>query len=121
MTCCAGLARALLLVIATAGFAVQAAAQIPRAVDMDDLLKALERLSLKIPMNVYGRDPIRRHLGELAREPCDQRAIADLSKALDSAGYRREATTALVNYSQTCGGHAPSLRTAVNILLTLSD
>jgi len=121
MTCYAGLARALLLVIATAGFAVSAAAQIPRAVDMDDLLKALERLSLKIPMNVYGRDPIRRHLGELAREPCDQRAIADLSKALDSAGYRREATTALVNYSQTCGGHAPSLRTAVNILLTLSD
>jgi Flp pilus assembly protein TadD len=29
--------------------------------------------------------------------------------------------TALVNFSKTCGGHAQSLRTAANILLTLSD
>jgi len=56
------------------------------------LFAVMERLSLNIPMNVYGRDPIRRHLGELARERCDQQAIADLGKALENAGYRREAS-----------------------------
>ena len=81
----------------------------------------MNRLSLKLPMNVYSRDPIRRHLAELARERCDQRAIADLGKALESAGYRREAVTALMRYSETCDGHAPSLRSAVNILLMLTD
>jgi len=114
-------ARLLSLIIASAAFSVPAASQAPSAVDMDDLLATMGRLALKLPMNVYGRDPIRRHLGELARERCDQQAIADLGKALENAGYRREASTALVTYSETCGGHAPSLRTAVNVLLTLSD
>jgi tetratricopeptide (TPR) repeat protein len=52
-------------------------------------------------------------------------AISKLSQswgvALDKLGYRREAATAQVSYSATCGGHAPSLRAAVNILLKLSD
>src|SRR5262245_8565209 len=109
-----------LLIVAGARIA-PAASQTPSAVDMDDLLATMERLSLKLPMNVYTRDPIRRFLGELSRERCDQRAIADLGKALENAGHRREASTALVTYSETCGGHAPSLRSAVNILLTLSD
>src|SRR5262249_56742354 len=52
---------------------------------------------------------------------CDKQPTGDLGKALESAGYRREAVTALMRYSETCGGHAPSLRTAVNVLLTLSD
>jgi clan AA aspartic protease (TIGR02281 family) len=90
-------------------------------VDMDDIVAAMERLQIGIPMSVAGRDPVRRHLGELNREPCDQRAIADLGKALDDAGYRREAANAHIRFSQTCGGQAGSLRAAVNILLKLSD
>jgi len=116
-----GLALFISLIIASATLRAPAAAQNPSAGDMDDLIATMDRLSLKVPMNVYARDPIRRHLGELARERCDQRAIADLGKALESAGYRREAVTALTRYSETCGGHAPSLRTAVNMLLMLTD
>ena len=114
-----GLALFLSFLIASAVFSAPAAAQNPA--DMDDLIAPMNRLSLKLPMNVYARDPIRRHLGELARERCDQRAIADLGKALESAGYRREAVTALMRYSETCDGHSPSLRTAVNMLLMLTD
>jgi aspartyl protease family protein len=115
------LIRILLPIVASVAFSLPAASQLPRAVEMDDVVAAMERLSLVIPMSVYGRDPIRRHLGELARERCDQQAITDLGNALEKAGYRREAVTALVNFSKTCGGHAPSLRTAANILLKLSD
>lgn len=115
------LAGLLWLIIACAAFSAPVASQVPRAADVDDLLATMDRLTLKIPTAVYGRDPIRRHLGELSRERCDQQAIAGLGKALADAGYRREATTALVKFSETCGGHAPSLRQAVNILLTLSD
>jgi len=81
----------------------------------------MERLGISLPMNVAGRDPIRGHLAELARERCDQQAIADLGTALDAAGYRREAAGAHVGFSATCGGHAASLRTAVNIFLKISD
>src|SRR5882762_5112996 len=116
-----GLALFFSFLIASAALHAPAAAQNPSAADMDDLVATMNRLSLKVPMNVYTRDPIRRHLGELARERCDQKAIADLGKALESAGYRREAVTALMRYSETCDGHAPSLRSAVNILLMLTD
>jgi hypothetical protein len=75
------LARTFLFVVASMAFSLPAASQIRRGGDLDDLVATLERLSLNIPMNVYGRDPIRRHLGELARESCDQQAIADLGKA----------------------------------------
>jgi len=108
-----------LIFIASAALRAPAAAQNPGGTD--DLTATMNRLSLKLPMNVYTRDPIRRHLGELARERCDQKAIADLGKALENAGYRRDAVTALMRYSETCDGHAPSLRTAVNILLMLTD
>jgi aspartyl protease family protein len=101
--------------------AVVATSQTAKGVDVDDLFAAMERLQIGIPMNVAGRDPVRRHLGELNREPCDQRAIADLGKALDDAGYRREAANAHIRFSQTCGGHGASLRAAANILLKLSD
>jgi clan AA aspartic protease (TIGR02281 family) len=89
--------------------------------DMDSLFPALDRLQVGIPVAVAGRDPIRQHLEELSREPCDQQAIADLGKALDAAGYRREAANAHIRFSETCGGHAPSLRAAANILFKLSD
>jgi clan AA aspartic protease (TIGR02281 family) len=88
---------------------------------MDDLLGTMERLAISIPMSVAGRDPVKQRLGELSREKCDQKAIADLGDALDKAGYRREAATAHIRFSNTCGGHVPSLRAATNILLRLSD
>jgi clan AA aspartic protease (TIGR02281 family) len=67
------------------------------------------------------REDVRRPLDELSRERCDQDAIVSLAKGLQNAGYRREAATAHVRFSETCGGHVPSLRTAANILLDLSD
>src|SRR5262245_23823762 len=107
--------------IASAASTAPAAAQTPSAGDTDDLVAVMERLSLKIPVNVSGNDPVRQFLDQLSRERCDQQAIADLGKALESAGYRREASTALVRYSETCGGHPTSLRAAVVILVRLSD
>jgi clan AA aspartic protease (TIGR02281 family) len=107
------------LVVSCIGFGATGVAQAP--VDVDDLLATMERLAINVPMDIAGRDPVRRHLGELSRERCDQQAIADLGSALDKAGYRREAATAHIRFSATCGGHAPSLRMAANILLRLSD
>lgn len=102
-------------------FGRPAAAQTSRGVDIDDLVAAMERLQISLPMSVAGRDPVRRHLAELNREACDQKAIFDLGNALDAAGYRREAANAHIRFSATCGGHANSLRAAVNIFLKLSD
>ena len=102
-------------------FGRPAAAQTSRGVGIDDLVAAMERLQISLPMSVAGRDPVRRHLAELNREACDQKAIFDLGNALDAAGYRREAANAHIRFSATCGGHANSLRAAVNIFLKLSD
>jgi len=98
-----------------------ATSQTVKGADIDDLFAVMERLQISVPMNVAGRDPVRRHLAELNREPCDQQAIADLGKALDAAGHRREAANAQIRFSATCGGHAASLRAAANIFLKLSD
>jgi aspartyl protease family protein len=116
-----GLALFLSFLIASPTLRAPAAAQSLGAADTDDLLAVMERLSLKLPTNVSGSDPVRQYLWELSRERCDQTAITNLGKALENAGYRREASTALVRYSETCGGHAPALRAAVVILLRLSD
>jgi clan AA aspartic protease (TIGR02281 family) len=109
------------LIVASAALSAPAASQTPGAGNMDNLLAVMERLSLKLPISVYGSDAVRQPLDELSRERCDQQAIANLGKALENAGYRREASTALVSYSETCGGHPRSLRSAVTILLRLSD
>jgi aspartyl protease family protein len=82
---------------------------------------AMQRLSIQVPSSVAESDPVRGLLDELGREPCDQPAIANLGKALEKAGFRREASNALVRFSETCGGHANSLRRAINILFDLSD
>jgi clan AA aspartic protease (TIGR02281 family) len=111
--------RCLALLSFVTGSPVASSAQVP--IDVDDLLAVMERLAISVPLNVAGRDPVRRHLGELSREKCDQKAIVDLGEALDKAGYRREAATAHIRFSNTCGGHPRSLRTAANILLKLSD
>jgi hypothetical protein len=64
---------------------------------------------------------IRRALEQLNRERCDKQAIFDLARAMQTGGYRREAAQVDVAFSRMCGGHAPSLRRAVNVLLALSD
>ena len=85
------------------------------------IAKSLERLGLDVLIATASRDPVRGPLEELGREPCDQKAIVTLGVALDRAGYRREGAKAHIKFSQSCGGHAPSLRAAANILLNLSD
>src|SRR5262245_50396660 len=92
-----------LMIVTTAALRAPAASQTPGAPGTDEFAAVMERLSLKIPASVSGSDPVRKPLGELNRERCDQQAIADLGKALESAGYRREASTALMRYSETCG------------------
>jgi clan AA aspartic protease (TIGR02281 family) len=74
-----------------------------------------------LPEKVAASGPIRRPLEQLSRERCDRQAIFDLGEALKTAGYRREAATAHVNFSEMCGGDASSLRVAANVLLQLSD
>jgi clan AA aspartic protease (TIGR02281 family) len=87
----------------------------------DAIAKSIERLGLNVPYATAAREPVKKPLEELEREPCDQKAIVTLGVALDRAGYRREGAKAHIKFSQLCGGHAPSLRAAVNILLGLSD
>ena len=86
-----------------------------------DILATMDRLAIKLPMDIAASDPVRKPLEELSRERCDQKAIATLGTELDKVGYRREAANAHVSYSETCGGHAPSLRAAAIILLRLTD
>jgi hypothetical protein len=58
----------------------------------------------------------------LGNERCDQQAIFDLATALRNVvGYRREAAKVDMCFSGMCGGYAPSLRRAANVLLELSD
>ena len=89
--------------------------------DPSDASGTLARLAIDVPKNVAANAAIRQPLEELGRERCDKEAISHLAKALDQAGYRREAAVAQVNFSSQCGGHAPALRGAVNMLLKLSD
>ena len=89
--------------------------------DPEAITRAMERLSIQLPLDVTQRYAVSKPLEELSRERCDQQAIVNLGKALEQSGYRREAATAHVSFSDSCGGHASSLRTAVNILIKLSD
>jgi aspartyl protease family protein len=79
------------------------------------------RFAFELPSDVSNTAEVKRSLDELSREPCDKVAIEKLAKALERAGYRREAAKAYVGFSDSCGGHPNSLRTAVNLLLKLSD
>jgi Flp pilus assembly protein TadD len=107
------------LLIASLALSFPSASQAPDV--GGDLKAAMERLSIKLPMQVAESDAVKRSLEELGRERCDQSAIGNLGTALEKAGYRREAATAQVTFSETCGGHAVSLRAAANVLLKLSD
>jgi clan AA aspartic protease (TIGR02281 family) len=107
------------LVVSSLALSFPSASQTPNV--GADLTATMERLSIKLPMQVAESDPVKRPLEELARERCDQSAIGNLGTALEKAGYRREAAIAHVTFSETCGGHAPSLRAAASVLLKLSD
>ena len=86
-----------------------------------DVTATMARLAIDLPENVAASTAVGGPLQELGRERCDQDAIAQLAKALQQAGFRREAAVAEVNFSSQCGGYAPGLRDAVNALLKLSD
>jgi aspartyl protease family protein len=96
-------------------------AQTPSAPIPELLSAVMERLTPALPGNIAMRESVRRRFEELARERCDQQAIINLGTELEQAGFRRDAATAHLRFSETCGGHAPSLRSAANILLDLSD
>ena len=70
-----------------------------------DIIATMDRLAIKLPMDIAASDPVRKPLEELSRERCDQKAIATLGTELDKVGYRREAANAHVSYSETCGGY----------------
>jgi clan AA aspartic protease (TIGR02281 family) len=86
-----------------------------------DLAETLARLDVHLPEDVAETAAVRRPLEELGREKCDQGAILHLANALDELDHRREAVIAQVNFSSQCGGYAPALRGAINLLLKLSD
>jgi clan AA aspartic protease (TIGR02281 family) len=110
------------LVVVSMLSCVPALAQYGRTPMDEAVLAILNRLSIDLPSNVTMYEPVKSPLEALSREPCDQQAIEELGTALQKVGRRREAATAHVSFSATCPGHhAPSLRTAINILLALSD
>ena len=85
------------------------------------IARTTERLAIKLPEHVTANLAVRAALDELTREACDQKAIANLSTALDKAGFRRQAATANISFSDQCGGYPWSLRKAANLLLELGD
>jgi aspartyl protease family protein len=104
-----------------AGIGSPGIAQTSPAAVSEQLSAVMERLALTLPSHVAVREEVRTPLEELARERCDRQAIVSLAKGLLKAGYRREAATANLRFSELCGGYAPSLRTAATILLDLTD
>jgi clan AA aspartic protease (TIGR02281 family) len=90
-------------------------------VDIAAIRAAMSRLAIALPMDIAGTGPVKKPLDDLNREPCDQQAVLALGLALDKIGRKREAANALLSFSKACGGHAPSLKMAVNMLLALSD
>jgi len=90
-------------------------------IDIDAVSATMNRLSIALPMDMAGAGSVRKPLDDLSREPCDQQAIMALGLALDKIGRKREAANAQLSFSKACGGYAPSLKMAVNMLLALSD
>lgn len=105
----------------TIGIGSPAVAQTAPASTPEQLSATVERLTPTLPPHVAMREDVHAPLNELTRERCDRLAIVNLAKGLLKAGYRREAATANLRFSETCGGYAPSLRTAATILLDLTD
>jgi clan AA aspartic protease (TIGR02281 family) len=82
---------------------------------------AIERFGVAIPLNPLQSAAVLQALEELTRERCDQTAIVNLGKALQSAGQRRDAGNAHLRFSESCGGHFESLQAAANIFLGIAD
>jgi clan AA aspartic protease (TIGR02281 family) len=111
-----------LAALALASACIPASPQGLRAARDPAVIDTLDRLGIDAPGIIFNNEPVKSPLEALAREPCDQKAIEELGTALDKVGYRRDAANAHIAFSATCPGHhAPSLRTAINILLSLSD
>lgn len=113
-------ARGVLAAIVAAGLSALPLAQ-ACAAPVAGVADTLARLAIELPSSVTATAAVRGPLEQLGREKCDQVAILNLAKALDQAGYRREAAVAEVNFSSQCDGYPDALRDAVNILLKLSD
>lgn len=93
----------------------------PAPVWAQSTAEALERFGLNLPATAYRSSALQRSLEALSREKCDREAILELGDALQKAGFRRDAANALIRFSESCGGHPASLRTAVNIFLNITD
>jgi clan AA aspartic protease (TIGR02281 family) len=114
--------RGLTLVVCLAASVAPALAQAPTPpISGDAISRSLARLGMSLPRNVAEITSVRAPLEELDREPCDRQAAVNLGQALRRSGYRREGAKGLVAFSEQCKGDAPSLRTAVNIYLDISD
>jgi len=80
-----------------------------------------QRLGIGLPPNV-ARDPyVWILLGELKREPCDQKSIENLALLLDKMGYRREAAEGQYGFVKKCGQPVSALHRSVDIFLKLTD
>jgi clan AA aspartic protease (TIGR02281 family) len=114
--------RILTLAVCLIARAVPAFAQVATPpISGDAISRSLTRLGMSLPRNVAETAAVRAPLEELDREPCDRQAAVTLGQALRRSGYRREGAKGLVAFSEHCKGDAPSLRTAVNIYLDISD
>ncbi len=93
----------------------------PRATEAQTASDALTRFDLSLPAQTLRLPDVSSALDALGREKCDRDAILALGDALQKANYRREGAKALIRFSEDCGGHAPSLRLATNMFLTITD
>jgi aspartyl protease family protein len=60
-------------------------------------------------------------LKALQRRPCEAKALLGLGRALEDAGYRREAAEGLANAGKACGGPDAASIHAVELFLKLGD
>ncbi|MDL2400619.1 retroviral-like aspartic protease family protein [Rhizobium mayense] len=74
-----------------------------------------------LPNVVAGRNPMSTYLDMLRREPCDWNALYKFGMELQAQGYRHEAATALVAFSNKCTPSNVALQSAASILLNLSE
>jgi aspartyl protease family protein len=87
----------------------------------DDFLDVYARLGFDLPRRVEDDPKVFRHLAELKREPCDQRSITDLARALDDLGYRREAAEGQYRFVLHCGEPVFALHRSIEIFIRLTD
>lgn len=89
--------------------------------EMADMRRAAQELGISLPDQALRNPDVAKQLGALARERCDREAVVRFSRALEDESYRREAAESLVHFSDKCGGFAEGIRTAINLMLDISD